>query len=47
MMQPTAEDFDLVLSSFYAEMDFASQERIAELKVVIDILLKEKESRGL
>ena len=46
-MSPTAKDFDALIEDFYCEMDVANQERMIELQEVINVLLEEKERRGL
>ena len=46
-MSPTAKDFDCIIEEFYREMDVANQERMIEIQEVINILLEEKEKRGL
>ncbi len=46
-MSPTAKDFDSIIEEFYSEMDVANQGRMTELQEVINILLEEKERRGL
>lgn len=46
-VQPTAQDFDQVLDTFLLEWQDATPARRIEIDTVIDILLEEKERRGL
>lgn len=46
-VQPTANDFNLVINGFYKEMETATQERMIEIQEVINILQEEKAARGL